>query len=97
MQLLFTGPPVIIVHPANKVINTTTSVTLRCKGTGGGSIMYQWEYKLIDEGQWMSISDSNTEKIVIRNLQHTEMYRCIVSNGAGRTMSNVSTVTFTGT
>ena len=91
-QLLFTGPPVIIVHPGNKVINASMSTTLNCKGTGGGSIVYKWEYKSIDEGQWKSIDDSNTEKLVIRNLQQSEKYRCLVSNQAGRTVSNTSTV-----
>ena len=50
---------------------------------------------VIDKEQWRNISDSNTKKLV-RNLQRTEMYRCIVSNGVGRTVSDVSTVTFTG-
>ena len=72
------------------------STTLNCKGSGREPIIYQWEYSLIDKEQWKSISDSNTEKLVIRNLQQSEKYRCLVSNQAGRTVSNTSTVILMG-
>ena len=42
-------------------------------------------------------SDSNTEKLIVRNLQQSEKYRCLVSNQAGRTVSNTSTVIKPGT
>ena len=75
------------------VTNASESVTLNCEGIGGGSITYQWETSDITEDQWMEISNSNGEKLVIRKLDKSERYRCIASNEAGSTASNVSTVT----
>ena len=75
------------------VTNASESVTLNCEGIGGGSITYQWETSDITEDQWMEISNSNGEKLVIRKLDKSEKYRCIASNEAGSTVSNVSTVT----
>ena len=68
------------------------SVTLNCEGTGRGSITYQWETSNI-EGQWINISNSNSENLVVKNLEQSQQYSCIVSNDAGRTQSNIVTVT----
>ena len=94
--MLFTGPPTIITHPTDKVTNTSESITLNCEGIGGGAITYQWEAGDVTEDEWTEISNSNAETLVIRNLEKSEKYRCIVSNEAGRTISNVSTVTLMG-
>ena len=40
--------------------------------------------------------DSNTKKFLVRNIDQSERYRCIASNEAGSTISNVSTVTLMG-
>ena len=78
------------------VTNASESVTLSCKGTGGGSITYQWETSEVVKDQWKEISNSNGEILVIRNLQKSERYRCIASNEAGSTVSVASTVTLLG-
>ena len=96
--MLFTGVsiPIIITHSTDKVTIASESVTLNCKVIGGGSITYQWETSDVIKDQWKKISNSNGENLVIRNLEKSEKYRCIVSNEAGSTVSNASIVTLLG-
>jgi len=72
------------------------SVTLNCEGTGRGSITYQWQTRNINGGQWSDISNSKNRRLVVRNLQESQQYRCVVSNEAGGTRSNIATVTVLG-
>ena len=90
---MFTGPPIITTHPTSQLTNISMSVTLDCEGTGRGSITYQWETSNINGGQWTNISDSNNKTLVVRNLEQSQQYRCVVSNEAGSTISDVATVT----
>ena len=92
MTQVFTGPPIIKTHPASQLTNISISVTLDCEGTGRGSISYQWETSNINGGQWMIISNSNSSTLVVGTLEQSQQYRCVVSNEAGSTRSNVSTV-----
>ena len=66
--------------------------TLNCEVTGEGPIAYQWETRSINGGQWVNISNSNSTHVV-SNLRDPQQYRCIASNRAGRTISNVATIT----
>ena len=93
MTQVFTGPPIIITHPTSQLTNVSMSVTLDCEGTGRGSITYHWETSNINGGQWLIISDSNSRRLVVRNLEQSQQYRCVVSNEAGSTRSSVATVT----
>ena len=93
MTQVFTGPPTITTHPTSQLTNISTSVTLDCEGTGRGSITYQWETSNINGGQWMNISDSNKKTLVVRNLEQSQQYRCVVSNEAGSTRSAIAIVT----
>jgi len=90
---LFIGPPTITTHPTSQLTTVSMSVTLNCEGTGRGSITYQWQIRNINGGQWSDISNSNNSRLVVRNLQESQQYRCVVSNEAGGTRSNVATVT----
>ena len=90
---MFTGPPTIATHPSSQLINISISVTLDCEGTGRGSITYQWETSNINGGQWMNISNSNSRILVVGTLEQSQQYRCVVSNEAGSTRSNIATVT----
>ena len=92
MTQVFTGPPIIKTHPVSQLTNVSISVTLDCEGTGRGSISYQWETSNINGGQWMIISNSNSNTLVVGTLEQSQQYRCVVSNEAGSTRSNVSTV-----
>ena len=88
---MFTGPPTITTHPTSQLTNVSMSVTLDCEGIGRGSITYHWETSNINGGQWMNISNSKT--LVVRNLEQSQQYRCVVSNEAGSIRSNVATIT----
>ena len=91
MTQVFTGRPTVTTHPTSQLTNVSVSVTLDCEGTGRGSITYHWETSNINGGQWMNISNSKT--LVVRNLEQSQQYRCVVSNEAGSTRSDVATVT----
>ena len=93
MTLVFTGPPTITTHPASQLTNVSISVTLDCEGTGRGSITYQWETSNINGRQWMTISNIQSKTLVLGILEQSQQYRCVVSNEAGSTRSNVATVT----
>ena len=92
MTKVFTGPPTIKTHPTSQLTNVSMSVTLKCRGTGRGSITYNWETSNINGGQWMDSSNSR-KNLVVSNLEQSQQYRCVVSNEAGSTRSNVATVT----
>ena len=93
MTQVSTGRPTITIHPTSQLTTVSMSVTLNCEGTGRGSITYQWQTSNINGGQWSDISNSNNRRLVVRNLQESQQYRCVVSNEAGRTRSNASTIT----
>jgi len=93
MTQVSTGPPTITTHPTRQLTTVSMTVTLNCEGTGRGSITYQWQTRNINGGQWSNISNSNNRRLVVRNLQESQRYRCVVSNEAGGTPSNVATVT----
>ena len=69
------------------------NITLDCEGTGNGSITYQWDTSNINGGQWMNVGNSNSKTLVVGTLEQSQQYRCVVSNEAGSTRSNVATVT----
>ena len=87
------GSPIIMTHPSDELINMSMSVTLNCQGAGGGSITYQWENKRVNQEKWRTISNRNTKTLVVNTLDQSRQYRCVVSNEAGTTRSNVATVT----
>ena len=93
MTQVSTGPPTITTHPTSQLTTVSMSVTLNCEGTGRGSITYQWQTRNIYGGQWSVISNSNNRRLAVRNLQESQRYRCVVSNEAGGTRSNVANVT----
>ena len=99
MSQVSTGPPTITTHPTSQLTTVSMSVTLNCEGTGRGSITYQWQTKDINGGQWSDIS--NNRRLDVRNLQESQqyrcvVYRCVVSNEAGGTRSNIATITVLG-
>ena len=100
MTQVSTGPPTITTHPTSQLTTISMRVTLNCEGTGRGSITYQWQARNINGGQWSVISNSNnrrlsnnSRRLVVRNLQESQQYRCVVFNEAGGTRSYVATVT----
>ena len=97
MTQVSTGPPTITTHPTSQLTTVSMSVTLNCEGTGRGYFAYRWQTRNINGGQWSDISNSNNRRRVVRNLQESQQYRCVLSNEAGGTRSNVATVTVLST
>ena len=93
MTQVSTGPPTITTHPTSQLTTVSMSVTLNCGGTDRGSITYQWQTRNINGGRWSDISNSNNRRFVVSNLQESQQYRCVVSNEAGGTSSNIAPVT----
>ena len=93
MTQVSTGPPTITTHPTSQLTTVSMRVTLNCEGTGRGSITYQWQTRNINGGRWSNISNSSNRRLVVRNLQESQQYRCVVSNEAGGTRSNVANIT----
>ena len=86
----------LYIHPTNQMISINMAVEpLNCETTGNGSITYQWETRSINgrQSSWRNISNSNSGTLVVGTLEQSQQYRCVVSNEAGSTRSNVATVT----
>ena len=93
MTQVFTGPPTITTHPTSQLKNVSMSVTLDCEGTGRGSITYHWETSNDNGGQWMNFNNTNSKTLVVWKLEQSHWFRCVVSNEAGSSRSNIATVT----
>ena len=93
---VFTGIPVITLHPVDAVIQLFTKFTnhmLTCKADGAS--LYRWE-KQND----VIPSDStgvNTSTLTLINLQPEDSgnYRCVATNVRGSSESNYATITVT--
>ena len=98
LNFISTGPPTIVMHPADHVIIAGETITLDCKGIGIGPIIYEWQRKYLGQSQWKSVGRRTTDQIsvLIPNIRQSEQYRCIVSNKAGSTRSDVATITIMG-
>ena len=88
------GPPVIqqperdSEKPMRK--GSQSRVTLHCKASGYGSLIYYWERRLTKSHKWFTIEHT------INKLSHktgdTGQYRCNVTNEAGSVVSPVITI-----
>ena len=93
---MFTGPPTITFHPTSQLMAVNMNITLNCEGNGEGVIEYQWETRDINGKRWVIISDSNVKMLIVSNFEQSQQYRCVVSNEAGSTRSDVATITALG-
>ena len=92
MTQVSTGPPTITTHPTSQLTTVSMSVTLNCEGTGNGPITYTWQTRS-GRQQWVAISNSGNRRLVVKSLQESQQYSCVVSNEAGGSRSNVATIT----
>ena len=86
-----TGPPVFIVHPNSHIVTAGMTVSLYCN-VSGFTVSYVWEMRSIIGGQWSRISNSNSYKYDVRNIQQSKQYRCNAGNDAGTFTSNTATI-----
>ena len=95
MSLL--GPPVITDHPkSSNNIPFGKSITLTCRASGLGILVYSWERS--SGSSWTTVSNDNTTSYTTntRLAIGQYMYRCRVSNEAGSVVSNNSIVNVYG-
>ena len=94
---IIVGRPTVTTHPDSQLVTSNMSITLDCEGTGirtdGKPIEYRWENSNNHGENWMTIDNSNGQRLVVKNLEQLEQYRCVVSNDVGGTPSNIATVT----
>ena len=89
----FTGPPSIIFHPTGGDVPIGRSITLICRASGEGTLVYSWERRS-SGSSWTTVSNDNT---ILYTTDTTltigqYMYRCRVGNEAGSVPSNTAIV-----
>ncbi|XP_065918141.1 receptor-type tyrosine-protein phosphatase S-like isoform X3 [Dysidea avara] len=91
------GPPEIINHPISDYVPMGRNITLMCRASGLGTLVYSWERRS-SGSSWTTVSNDNTISYTTdTTLTIGEyMYRCNVSNEAGSVVSNRATVNVYG-
>ena len=89
MYVIYTGSPEITDHPKGGDVPMGRSITLMCRASGLGTLVYSWERRS-SGSSWTTVSNDNTTSyttdITLTTGEYT--YRCRVSNEAGSTVSN---------
>ena len=67
------------------------TVSLYCN-VSGFVRSYVWEMRSTNGGSWSRISNSNTYKYDVRNIQQSKQYRCVAGNDAGSVTSKAATI-----
>ena len=91
MLLFQTDPPVITEHPVGGNVPIGMNITLKCNGSGLGSLRYAWQRH--HRGNWSTI---DTDATTSYTATASGSYRCILSNEAGTTESNRTRVNIYG-
>ena len=92
-----TGPPMIIDHPMRNAVPIGGSITLMCRASGLGTLIYSWEIRH-SGSSWTTIDNAKgTSYTTSRSVAVGQyMYRCNVSNEAGSVVSDIATVNVYG-
>ena len=94
-QTFYSGPPEITDHPTGGDVPTGRSITLMCRASGLGTLVYFWERK--HGGRWTTVGNNNRRHTISTTLTMGQyMYRCNVSNEAGSDVSDRATVNVYG-
>ena len=88
MIQVFPGPPTITNPLTDQVIEFNEGITLNCAASGDGTITYQWQK--FSNGSWVDINNSNNVEYTTDTLTQSSQFRCVVTNEAGMTTSNVT-------
>ena len=93
MTQVFTGPPTITNPLTDQLIRYNERITLNCKASGDGTVLYQWQefsnglWMDISNGSLMDISNSTIPEFTIDRLTESTQFRCVMSNEAGQITS----------
>ena len=89
LPLLVAGQLPTIVQPqhASEVPLRSSTVTLQCRATGDGSLIYYWERN--DSGDWITVDNNNRTSYTTGTIGQ---YRCYVTNEVGSVVSPVITL-----
>ena len=91
-----TDIPTVTDHPTGDNITIGKSITLTCRASGLGTLVYSWERSF--GSSWTTVSNDNTTSYTTDTTLAIGqyMYRCRVSNEAGSVVSNIATVNVYG-
>jgi len=67
------------------------TISLYCN-VSGFRVSYQRERRTINGGSWSRISNAQSYKYDVKNIQQFQQYRCAAGNNAGTLISNVATI-----
>ena len=93
----YTDPPVITAHPTGGDVPMGRSITLMCRASGLGTLVYSWERRS-SGSSWTSINNAEAASYTTRRSMAIGeyMYRCRVSNEAGSVVSDSAAVNVYG-
>ena len=89
------GPPEIANQPIGGEFPLGRSITLMCRASGQGTLVYSWE-RSNSGSSWTTVSNDSTIYTDTTLTIGQYMYRCIVSNEAGSVVSNSTTMNVYG-
>ena len=89
---------VITQHPVDADVPLGGNITLTCKASGEGTLIYSWEWKSSTKNPWSVVKNNSTSYTTNALLSIGEyMYRCRVDNKVGiAAVSNIATITVYG-
>ena len=88
---MLTGPPVFLTHPTSHIVTVGMTISLYCN-VSGFRVSFGWERRSTNGGSWSRISNSQSNKYDVRNIQQFQQYKCVPGNHAGALISNVATI-----
>jgi len=89
INVTYTGLPEITDHPTGGDVPMGRNITLMCRASSLGTLVYSWERRS-SGSSWTTVSNDNTTSYTTTTTLKTGlyMYRCRVTNEAGSTVSN---------
>ena len=96
--------PVFTTQPVNQTVNHGQNAAFSVVANGSPAPTYQWQIKAAGSGTWFDLSNSgaysgaNTATLLIANAtlaMNGDQFRCLVTNSAGVSTSNVGLLTVT--
>lgn len=91
-----TDPPVIIASPKSQIKKArSTPRTLNCEASSyDDQVLYHWERRSFKESKWTAVTEKLADATTYTTYTATSrQYRCVASNEAGETYSEVANIT----